>query len=77
MPIYEFKCQNCGTITEKWQKIEDPYPTDCPVCNKGKLDKIMSTTGFALKGGGWYATDFKDKPSSSSKADDAVKPKKD
>ena len=64
MPIYEFKCQTCGAITEKWQKISDPYPVDCPVCKKGKLEKIISNTGFALKGSGWYVTDFKDKPSS-------------
>lgn len=63
MPIYEFKCQNCGEITEKWQKISDPYPTECPVCKTGKLDKIMSATGFALKGEGWYVTDFRDKSS--------------
>lgn len=64
MPIYEFKCQECGEVTEKWQKMSDPYPTECPVCHKGKLQKIMSPTGFTLKGSGWYVTDFRDKSSS-------------
>ena len=67
MPIYEFKCQSCEEITEKWQKISDPYPSVCPACGTGKLEKMISTTGFTLKGEGWYVTDFKNKPSASSK----------
>ncbi len=66
MPIYEFKCQSCGKITEAWQKVSDPYPTECPHCKTGKLEKLMSSTGFTLKGGGWYVTDFKNKSSASS-----------
>ena len=65
MPIYEFKCKSCGAISEHWQKISDPYPSDCPQCHEGKLEKIMSTTGFALKGGGWYVTDFRENKSTS------------
>jgi len=66
MPVYEFKCQSCGAITEQWQKMSDPYPTECPVCKTGKLEKIISATGFSLKGEGWYVTDFREKPKSSS-----------
>lgn len=75
MPIYEFECKSCGEILEHWQKVSDPYPTDCPVCKTGKLEKIISQTGFALKGGGWYVTDFKDKSSSSPTSSDKT-PKK-
>jgi len=74
MPIYEFKCQNCGEITEKWQKMADPYPTECPICKKGKLQKIMSATGFSLKGGGWYVTDFKNKSGGSAGSTSTVPP---
>lgn len=75
MPIYEFKCQSCGAITEKWQKISDPYPTECPECKTGKLEKMMSSTGFALKGAGWYVTDFKDKRPAKSEASPPKAPK--
>lgn len=61
MPIYEFKCQNCQDVNEVWQKISDPYPTECQKCKKGPLEKLMSATGFTLKGQGWYVTDFRDK----------------
>ncbi|MGD8796710.1 MAG: zinc ribbon domain-containing protein, partial [Thiohalophilus sp.] len=33
--------------------------TDCPACGKPALKKLISASGFRLKGGGWYETDFK------------------
>ncbi len=69
MPIYEFECKACGDVQEVMQKLSDPQPTECPSCHGGPLVKLMSRTGFILKGGGWYVTDFRDggkKPSSSS-----------
>jgi predicted nucleic acid-binding Zn ribbon protein len=41
------------------QKMSDAPLTDCPGCEKRELVKLISATGFRLKGGGWYATDFK------------------
>lgn len=76
MPIYEFKCQSCGNTLESLQKMSDPYPTVCPVCKTGSLEKMMSHTGFSLKGEGWYVTDFKNKPSTGSKTDSSSNDKK-
>ncbi len=59
MPIYEYRCEQCGHTLEKLQKISDPLLTDCPVCNQPALKKQLSAAGFRLKGGGWYETDFK------------------
>ena len=61
MPIYEYKCQNCGHSFEQLQKITDKPLRNCPKCKKLKLAKLISNTSFQLKGNGWYATDFKDK----------------
>ena len=61
MPIYEYKCQNCGHSFEQLQKITDKPLRNCPRCKKTKLIKLISNTTFQLKGGGWYVTDFKDK----------------
>ena len=59
MPIYEYRCDNCGHELEAIQKLsEDPLVT-CPVCEQEKLKKKVSAAGFRLKGGGWYETDFK------------------
>jgi putative FmdB family regulatory protein len=60
VPIYEFECKACGDVQEVMQKLSDPQPSECPVCHGGPLVKLMSRTGFILKGAGWYVTDFRD-----------------
>ena len=57
MPIYEYKCQKCGKQFEALQGINDPDLKSCKFC-RGKVHKMMSMTSFALKGSGWYATDY-------------------
>ena len=59
MPIYEYECKACGYRLEAIQKISDDPLTECPECNKSELKKLISASGFRLKGGGWYETDFK------------------
>ena len=56
MPIYEYKCQKCGTF-EVTQKITGKPLSRCPAC-KGKVKKLISNTSFQLKGTGWYVTDY-------------------
>jgi hypothetical protein len=31
----------------------------CPECKQQTFGKMLTAAGFQLKGGGWYATDFK------------------
>ena len=59
MPIYEYRCVNCGFEKEALQKVSDPLLTTCPRCGQEALQKLVSAAGFQLKGTGWYATDFK------------------
>jgi putative FmdB family regulatory protein len=61
MPIYEYKCLECGTHFEKLQKSTDQPLEVCEKCN-GRLEKQWSLSGFQFKGAGWYVTDYaKDK----------------
>ena len=53
MPMYEYQCDACGLVFEVRQKFSDPPLTECSSCS-GSVKKIISQTGFALKGGGWY-----------------------
>ena len=53
MPMYEYKCQACGLVFEARQKFSDAPLTECRECG-GAVEKLISQTGFALKGGGWY-----------------------
>lgn len=59
MPIYEYRCSDCGFQDEFLQKLSDPPMSLCPSCGKESLKKLLSAAGFQLKGSGWYATDFK------------------
>ncbi len=59
MPIYEYRCRECGYQKEFLQRMSDAPLIDCPECGKPALGKMVSAAGFQLKGTGWYATDFK------------------
>jgi len=59
MPIYEYRCSECGFEDEFLRKISEPPLTECPKCGKATFTKLISAAGFQLKGSGWYATDFK------------------
>lgn len=57
MPIYEYECQSCQEVIEKWQSLAEQPLTTCPSC-AGALKKIISQSSFQLKGGGWYADGY-------------------
>ena len=68
MPIYEYKCNNCGHEYEIIQKISEDPDKKCPNCSKLEAVRLVSAPGFQLKGTGWYETDFKHKGKPSDKA---------
>lgn len=70
MPIYEYKCSNCGELSEFIQKVNEPVKTECPLCHKEALSKVISATSFQLKGSGWYVTDFRNKNKTAQKTDE-------
>ncbi len=59
MPIYEYRCAECGHQEEHLQKVSERPLTKCPACGKSAYKKLLTAAGFQLKGSGWYATDFK------------------
>lgn len=69
MPIYEYKCPNCGKF-EVLQKITEENLKECPKCKEqGKsvpVEKLISESSFVLKGTGWYETDYGSKSHSCS-----------
>lgn len=63
MPIYEYRCGDCGHQQDHLQKHSDPLLEVCPACGGKHYAKQVSAAGFQLKGSGWYETDFKSSPS--------------
>jgi len=76
MPIYEYKCEKCGSHIEVLQKVNDPPLKRCKKC-RGRLEKVVSRASFQLKGSGWYKTDYsrKDEPAEKEKAEKAPEKK--
>ncbi len=59
MPIYAYRCEECGFAKDVLQKMSDPQLTECPSCGKSTFKKQLTAAGFQLKGTGWYVTDFR------------------
>ena len=66
MPIYTYRCENCGVQFERRQKFTDDPLTRCPECQKESLRKVYLPVGIVFKGSGFYATDNRS-PSGSSR----------
>jgi putative FmdB family regulatory protein len=72
MPVYTYRCENCGVQFERHQSFtENPLKT-CPECRKKTLRKVIGPTRIIFKGSGFYATDHK-----SSSGSVSAKPAKD
>ncbi|MDA8934094.1 zinc ribbon domain-containing protein [Gammaproteobacteria bacterium] len=76
MPIYDYKCSDCGHQIEVIQKFSDEPKTLCIECGKETLKKMVSAPSFRLKGGGWYETDFKTGKKKNIASDDTSSNKK-
>ena len=74
MPIYAYKCSNCGFEKDALQKMSDAPLTDCPSCGEPALKKQVTAAGFQLKGSGWYVTDFRNGNNAGNKPATGVAP---
>ena len=57
MPIYTYRCENCGVQFERRQKFSDDPLKICPECENESLRKVYLPVGIVFKGSGFYATD--------------------
>jgi putative FmdB family regulatory protein len=58
MPTYEYRCPS-GHQFERFQKITDEPEAECPTCGAPSERMLSGGAGFLLKGGGFYATDYR------------------
>jgi putative FmdB family regulatory protein len=73
MPTYSYQCEECGHSLEAVQRMSDDPLTDCPACKTPRLVRRIQAVGFALKGTGWYVTDFRDKGKKAATASETSK----
>ena len=57
MPLYAYRCDNCGVQIERRQGFNDPTLKKCPECGENELRKLYSPVGILFKGPGFYVTD--------------------
>jgi putative FmdB family regulatory protein len=67
VPLYEYRCKNCGHQFEKIQSFSAPDEKECPLCH-GPVERLLSAPAIQFKGSGWYATDYASKSSKAMKA---------
>jgi putative FmdB family regulatory protein len=75
MPLYEYRCRQCGHQFELIQKFTDPPMDRCEKCG-GAVEKLLSAAGLQFKGSGFYITDYsrKDKEAKAKKDSESEKP---
>src|SRR6266850_6493787 len=90
MPLYDYRCHQCGETFEVRQSFADPVWTVHEGCG-GKLERLISAPALQFKGSGFYLTDYgrngkkpeatgsggKPESKSESKADSKSEPKSD
>jgi putative FmdB family regulatory protein len=76
LPLYEYRCLECGHRFEKIQNFSDEPQVECPKC-KGPLMRPLTAPAFNFKGAGWYVNDYAGKssaPAASTVSAEAVAP---
>jgi len=78
MPLYEYRCLECGAHVEVLQRIGDAPLAVCGRCG-GRMEKLVSAPALQFRGSGWYITDYARKGNgngASAPAGDGAKPEK-
>jgi len=57
VPIYEYRCTDCGHQFEVNQRMSDDPLTECPVC-QGVIQKVLFAPAIHFKGTGFHNTDY-------------------
>jgi putative FmdB family regulatory protein len=74
MPLYDYKCTQCGKVTEVKHGFNESHADPCPACG-GKMARVFSAAPIVFKGSGYYITDSR-KSGSSEAANPASEPAK-
>jgi putative FmdB family regulatory protein len=59
MPIFEYRCAECGHVQDHFHRSRNETAPLCKHCRADALERLVSLTSFQLKGKGWYVSDYK------------------
>jgi putative FmdB family regulatory protein len=60
VPIYEYRCNDCGHQFEVSQRMSDDPISECEVCG-GQVTKVLFAPAIHFKGTGFHNTDYRSK----------------
>ena len=52
MPLYEYRCEACGTVSEYLIGAGDDEVIHCKVCGGSEMNRILSASSFILQSPG-------------------------
>ncbi|MDP6524630.1 MAG: zinc ribbon domain-containing protein [Kiritimatiellia bacterium] len=59
MPTYEYECQSCEIVFERFQSMSAAPIRKCPECGAKVKRLIGAGAGILFKGSGFYQTDYR------------------
>ena len=69
MPIYDYRCSNCGHRAEILHGVHDDAARVCPECG-GQMRKAITAPAVVFKGSGWAKVDRRSSSHRKSAAED-------
>jgi len=72
MPLYEYKCDSCGSVFEVRERFSDEPLVVHDGCG-GRVERLISLSAFVFKGTGFYATDYARKGGGNGSSDSKTK----
>jgi putative FmdB family regulatory protein len=77
LPLYDYRCRACSTVTEVRHGFREAHDAVCPECG-GELARVFTPAGIVFKGSGFYLTDSRKASeaakSAASKSSEPAKP---
>jgi putative FmdB family regulatory protein len=46
MPLYEYRCEDCGHEFEDWKSISRRDEAECPTCKSAKVKRLVRAIGL-------------------------------
>ncbi|MBV8491597.1 MAG: hypothetical protein JO199_13805 [Candidatus Eremiobacteraeota bacterium] len=69
MPLYDYRCTQCGHVSEVRHGFDQTHDAPCEACG-GTLARVFNPAPIVFKGSGFYATDSR-KPAASESSSSA------
>jgi putative FmdB family regulatory protein len=61
MPVYDYRCIDCGERFEVTRPMASTSKEECPSC-AAPAKRVFTPVGVAFKGSGFHNTDYKTRP---------------